>query len=78
MRSSSSVGTKTSPFQIAHPNGWTVRKARGTSVIAGWLGRPATTVRGWLRAFTRRAEQVRLVFTALAASLVTDPPLPGP
>ncbi len=50
----------------------------GHRVIAGWLGRPATTVRGWLRAFTRRAEQVRLVFTALAASLVTDPPLPGP
>ena len=31
-----------------------------------------------LRAFTRRAEQVRLVFTALAASVVTDPPLPAP
>jgi hypothetical protein len=50
----------------------------GHRVIAGRLGRPATTVRGWLRAFTARAEQVRLVFTALAASLVTDPPLPGP
>jgi hypothetical protein len=50
----------------------------GHRVIAGRLGRPASTVRGWLRAFTRRAEQVRLVFTALAASLVTDPPLPAP
>lgn len=50
----------------------------GHRVIAGRLGRPATTVRGWLRAFTARAEQVRLVFTALAAALVTDPPLPGP
>jgi hypothetical protein len=50
----------------------------GHRVIAGRLGRPASTVRGWLRAFTRRAEQVRLVFTALAASLVTDPPLPTP
>jgi hypothetical protein len=50
----------------------------GHRVIAGRLGRPATTVRGWLRAFTARAEQVRRVFTALAASLVTDPPLPGP
>jgi len=50
----------------------------GHRVIAGRLGRPASTVRGWLRAFTGRAEQVRSVFTALAASLVTDPPLPAP
>ncbi len=50
----------------------------GHRVIAARLGRPASTVRGWLRAFTSRAEQVRSVFTALAASLVTDPPLPAP
>jgi Domain of unknown function (DUF6431) len=50
----------------------------GHRVIAGRLGRPASTVRGWLRAFTGRAEQVRSVFTALAAALVTDSPLPGP
>ena len=50
----------------------------GHRMIAGRLGRPASTVRGWLRAFTARAEQVRSVFTALAASLVTDPPLPAP
>jgi hypothetical protein len=50
----------------------------GHRVIAGRLGRPASTVRGWLRAFTARAEQVRSVFTALAASVVTDPPLPVP
>jgi len=50
----------------------------GHRVIAARLGRPASTVRGWLRAFTGRAEQVRSVFTALAASLLTDPPLPGP
>jgi hypothetical protein len=50
----------------------------GHRVIAGRLGRPASTVRGWLRAFASRAEQVRSVFTALAASLVTDPPLPAP
>jgi len=49
----------------------------GHRVIAGRLGRPASTVRGWLRAFARRAEQVRSVFTALAACLVTDPPLPA-
>ena len=53
----------------------------GHRVIAERLGRPASTVRGWLRSLARRAEQVRSVFTALAASLVTDPPLatrPGP
>ena len=50
----------------------------GHRVVAERLGRPASTVRGWLRAFTARAEQVRSVFTALAASLVTDPPLPAP
>ena len=49
----------------------------GHRVIAGRLGRPASTVRGWLRAFTARAEQVRQVFTVLAAALVTDPPLPA-
>jgi hypothetical protein len=51
---------------------------QGHRVIAGRLGRPASTVRGWLRALAARAEQVRSVFTALAASLVTDPPLPAP
>jgi len=50
----------------------------GHRVIAERLDRPASAVRGWLRAFTARAEQVRSVFTALAASLVTDPPLPAP
>ena len=50
----------------------------GHRLIAERLGRPASTVRGWLRAFARRAEQVRSVFTALAASLTTDPPLPAP
>jgi len=50
----------------------------GHRKIAERLGRPASTVRGWLRAFSARAERVRGVFTALAASLVTDPPLPAP
>ena len=50
----------------------------GHRVIAGRLGRPASTVRGWLRALAGRAERVRSVFTALAVSLVTDPPLPAP
>src|SRR5690348_7986735 len=35
-RSSSSVVTKFYPFQIVHPNGWTVRKVRGTSAGVGW------------------------------------------
>jgi hypothetical protein len=50
----------------------------GHRTIAGLLGRPASTVRGWLRAFTARAELERQAFTALAAGLVPDPPLPGP
>ena len=49
----------------------------GHRVIAEVLGRPASTVRGWLRALAARAEQVRSVFTALAVSLVSDPPLPA-
>ena len=50
----------------------------GHRPIAVMLGRPASTVRGWLRAFTARAGLVRGAFTALAAGLVPDPPLPGP
>jgi hypothetical protein len=42
------------------------------------LGRPASTVRGWLRALARGAGRVRERFTALAVVLVTDPPLPAP
>jgi hypothetical protein len=49
----------------------------GHRVIAEVLGRPASAVRGWLRALAARAEQVRSVFTALAVSLVIDPPLPA-
>ena len=50
----------------------------GHRAIALALGRPASTVRGWLRALARGAGRVRERFTALAAGLVTDPPLPGP
>lgn len=50
----------------------------GHRPIAALLGRPPSTVRGWLRAFTARADLVRQAFTALAAGLVADPPLPGP
>lgn len=47
----------------------------GHRSIAARLGRPATTVRGWLRRFAARAEQVRAQFTRL---LVALDPLAGP
>jgi hypothetical protein len=47
----------------------------GHRPIAARLGRPASTVRGWLRAFGRNAEMVRALFTAL---LVHLDPLTGP
>lgn len=50
----------------------------GHRPIAARLGRPASTVRGWLRGFAGNAEAVRSVFTALLVQL--DPlagPLPG-
>ncbi|HEX3785074.1 MAG TPA: hypothetical protein VHX38_35910 [Pseudonocardiaceae bacterium] len=55
-------------------------KAAGTGhrPIADWLERPASTVRGWLRAFARNAETARSMFTALLVQL--DPltaPLPA-
>jgi hypothetical protein len=48
---------------------------RGHRLIAARLGRVGSTVRGWLRAFTRNAEAVRSWFTAL---LVQLDPLAGP
>lgn len=50
----------------------------GHRKIAEQLERPVSTVRGWLRALARNAGRVREQFTSLAASLVTDPPLPAP
>lgn len=47
----------------------------GHRPIATRLARPASTVRGWLRAFMCNAEMVRSVFTAL---LVQLDPLSGP
>ena len=41
----------------------------GHRLIAAALGRPASTVRGWLRRFGARAEQVRVLFTRLLHSL---------
>jgi hypothetical protein len=46
--------------------------------IAARLGRPAETVRGWLRRFAARVEQVRVVFTGWCRALSPDPVLPDP
>lgn len=54
-------------------------RAKATGVghrrIAVRVGRPVSTVRGWLRAFAGNAETVRAVFMAL---LVALDPLTGP
>jgi Homeodomain-like domain len=44
--------------------------------IAARLGRAEATVRGWLRRFASRAEVLRVVFTALTATISTWAPLP--
>jgi Homeodomain-like domain len=46
--------------------------------IAEWLGRPATTVRGWLRRFSARAGPLRAAFTGLLCELDPDPRVPEP
>jgi hypothetical protein len=50
----------------------------GHRKIAAGLGRAESTVRGWIRSLARNAGRVRERFTALAAGLAADPPLPGP
>ena len=50
----------------------------GHRLIAALVGRPAETVRGWLRRFASRVEQVRAVFTRWCRDLAPDPVLPGP
>ena len=49
----------------------------GHRKIAGLAGRPALTVRGWLRRFAGRAEQVRVFFTVLLAGTGPDPVMPA-
>jgi len=49
----------------------------GHRKIAEWLGRPASTVRGWLRRFAARAEAVRAFFTVLLARTSPDPVMPA-
>ncbi|MEU9546765.1 hypothetical protein [Streptomyces mirabilis] len=47
----------------------------GHRTIAGVLGRPATTVRGWLRRFAVRAALVAGFFTTQLVALADDPVL---
>jgi len=57
---------------VAKAAGWGHRR------IAEWLGRPAATVRGWLRRFAARAGPLRAAFTTLLCALDADPPVLGP
>jgi uncharacterized protein DUF6431 len=50
----------------------------GARAIAGWLGRPVDTVRGWLRRFSARAEQIRAYFTRLLVATAVDAVPPAP
>ena len=49
----------------------------GHRTIAVLLGRPPSTVRGWLRRFAGRAEEVRVFFTVLLARTAPDPVMPA-
>ena len=49
----------------------------GHRKIAGWPGRAVPTVRGWLRRFAGRAEEVRVFFTVLLARTAPDPVMPA-
>jgi hypothetical protein len=49
----------------------------GHRKIAVLLGRAAPTVRGWLRRFAGRAEEVRVFFTVLLARTAPDPVMPA-
>jgi hypothetical protein len=51
---------------------------QGHRVIAAALGRPASTVRGWLRRIGRTAGRVRAVLAGLAAELGAEFEVPGP
>ena len=53
-------------------------EGRGHRAIAARLGRPAETVRGWLRRFAGRLEPARAVFTGWCRAVAPDPVLPRP
>jgi hypothetical protein len=46
--------------------------------IAARLGRPATTVRDWLRRFAAHAKPIRAAFSSLALALDSEADPPGP
>jgi hypothetical protein len=50
----------------------------GHQRIGERLGRPAATVRGWLRRFSSRAGPLRVAFTTLLCALDADPPVLEP
>jgi hypothetical protein len=50
----------------------------GYRSIAAGMGRPADTVRGWLRRFASRVQAVRGVFTVWLRALDPDPVMPEP
>ncbi|MCC2280731.1 DUF6431 domain-containing protein [Streptomyces sp. ET3-23] len=49
----------------------------GARTIAARLGKPVDTVRGWLRRFAGRAEQIRAYFTVLLVAAGVDPVPPA-
>ena len=49
----------------------------GFRAAAAAVGRPAETVRGWLRRFAGRAEPIRVFFTGLLAGTAADPVMPA-
>jgi hypothetical protein len=51
---------------------------QGHRAIAAVLGRPGSTVRGWLRRIGRTAGRVRAVLLGLAAELGAEFDVPGP
>jgi hypothetical protein len=50
----------------------------GHRQVAERAGRPACTVRGWLRRLAARAEALRAAFTRVLCELDPDPLLPAP
>jgi hypothetical protein len=50
----------------------------GARPVAVLVDRPLGTVRGWLRRFAGRAEQVRAWFTRLLVAVAVDPQVPDP
>jgi hypothetical protein len=50
----------------------------GARPVAAVVDRPLGTVRGWLRRFAGRAEQVRAWFTGLLVAVAAEAVVPGP